>query len=118
MNVNKVKREPVEVELDKIRHLKYTLNSFAEMEDKYGSVDVALKAMEKGSIKAVRFMLWIGLIHEDPTLTELEVGAMIEPQDLEELAKKMNQTMGADLPEKDEPGVVLPNVITPGPVNN
>ena len=99
-NVNKVKRPPVVVQLDKERTLKYTLNSFAEMEDRYGTVDDGLKAMEKGSIKAVRFMLWAGLIHEDEDLTEKEVGAMIEIADLQELSKQMNKVMSADLPDK------------------
>lgn len=98
-NVEKVKRNPVYVELDKSRQLKYTLNSFAEMEDRYGSVDDALKAVEKGKIKAVRFMLWAGLIHEDENLTEKQVGAMIEVQDLDALSAKMNETMSGDLPD-------------------
>jgi hypothetical protein len=99
-NVKKVKRAPVIIELDKARTLKYTLNSFAEMEDKYGSVDAALKKMEQGSIKAVRFMLWAGLIHEDETLTEQQVGAMIEVLDLETIVEKMSHSMDLDLPDK------------------
>lgn len=102
MNVDKVKREPVYVELDKKRELKFTLNSFAEMEDKFGSVDLALEKMEKGSIKAVRFMLWAGLIHEDDELTEKQVGNMIELQDLQELSDKMNKVMTNDLPAEEQ----------------
>lgn len=101
-NVNKVKREKVFIELDKQRELKYTLNSFAEMEDKYGTVDDALKEMEKGSIKAVRFMLWAGLIHEDDELTEKQVGKLVELQDLESLSSKMNDVMTTDLPTDNQ----------------
>lgn len=109
-DVAKVKRQPVYIELDgKQRQLKYTLNSFAEMEEKYGSVDAALKAMEDGSIKAVRFMLWIGLMHDDEDLTEKQVGGMIELSDLEELSKKMNETMSLDLPDKKETATTSPN---------
>jgi hypothetical protein len=109
-NVNQVKRNPVYVDLDKQRQLKYTLNSFAEMEDRYGSVDDALKAVEKGKIKAVRFMLWTGLIHEDENLTEKQVGAMIEVQDLDSLSAKMNETMAGDLPDqKIKEAVANPN---------
>jgi hypothetical protein len=108
-NVNKVKREPVMVMLDKERQLKFTLNSFSEMEERYGSIDDAVAAMEKGSIKAIRFMLWCGLTSDDETLTEKQVGGMIELQDLEELAQKMNQVMGMDMPEKSEGS--SPNVV-------
>lgn len=101
-NVNKVKRKPVYIELDKPRQLKFTLNSFAEMEDRYGTVDDALKAMEGGSIKAIRFMLWAGLIHEDEELTEKKVGVLIELQDLAELSEQLNLVMGADLPDKGD----------------
>lgn len=101
-NVNKVKRKPVYIELDKTRQLKFTLNSFAEMEDRYGTVDDALKAMEGGSIKAIRFMLWAGLIHEDEELTEKKVGVLIELQDLAELSEQLNLVMGADLPDKGD----------------
>jgi hypothetical protein len=99
-NVNKVKRPPIYITLDKERQLKYTLNSFALMEDRYNSVDDALKAMEGGSVKAVRFMLWVGLIHEDKTLTEEQVGDMIELSDIEDIAQKMNEVMTVDLPDK------------------
>jgi len=111
MNVNKVKRPPVYVDLDKKRQLKYTLNSFAEMEDRYGSVDIALKAMEDGKIKAIRFMLWIGLINEDEDLTEKQLGGMIEINDLQALSDKMNQVMAADLPAEED-AAKGPNVVT------
>lgn len=102
-NVNKVKRAPVYITIGgEQKQLKYTLNSFAEMEERYGTIDDAMKAMEKGSIKAVRFMLWAGLCHDDDSLTEREVGSKLEVQDLEELAAKMNEVMTSDLPDKED----------------
>lgn len=112
-NVNKVKRSPVFISLDKDRQLKYTLNAFAEMEERYGSVDEAVKAMEKGSIKAIRFMLWAGLIHEDKSLTEEQVGDLIDIADMQEIADKMNLTMSGDLPQREEASD--PNVVSPTP---
>lgn len=100
-NVKQIKRAPVTITLDKERTLKYTLNAFAEMEERYGTVDAAIEAMESGSIKGIRFMLWAGLIDEDETLTEQQVGAMIELQDLPELAEKMNAVMTVDLPDPE-----------------
>lgn len=102
-NVNKVKRAPVFIELDgKQMELKFTLNSFAEMEDRYGTVDAALEQMQKGSIKSVRFMLWAGLIHSDDSITEKYVGGLIELQDLQELSDKLNAVMTQDLPDDEQ----------------
>ena len=68
-NLAKIHRPKVYVEMDKPRALEYKLRAFARMEEKYGSIDKAMKAMEDGSIEAISFMLWCGLVHEDPTLT-------------------------------------------------
>lgn len=108
-NVNKVKRAPVYVEIDKTRQLRYTLNSFALMEDRYNTIDEAMKLMEGGSVKAIRFLLWIGLIHEDKSLTEEMVGDMIELGDLADIAQMVNTAMSVDLPDQSAT-VVDPNV--------
>lgn len=107
--VQSVKRKPIKIFLDKERELKYDLNSFAEMEEKYGTIDKAIKAMENGSIKAIRFILWAGLIHEDDSITEKDVGAMITMQDLEQLSEKLNTAMSGDLPEPEDKELQGPN---------
>lgn len=99
-NVTQMKRKQTFIELDKERELIYDLNSFAELEERYGTVDDALGQMEKGSIKAIRCVLWVGLIAEDETLTEKQVGRMITIQDLERLSETMNEAMTNDLPDR------------------
>ena len=107
-NIKKLKREPVVVDIgDGIeRKLRYTLNSFALIEEKYGTIDKAMEALKSGSIAAVRFALWVGLIHEDENLSEHYVGNQIDLSDLEYLAEKMNKAMIGDLPQDE---VVNPN---------
>lgn len=106
--IQKVRRAPVKIDIgDGIeRRLRYTLNAFALIEEKYGTIDEAMKVMEAGSIAAVRFALWAGLVHEDENLTEHYVGSQIELADLEDLAEKMNEAMMGDLPQDK---VVSPN---------
>lgn len=101
-DLKKIRRKEIIVDLDRPRKLVYDLNAFAEMEDAYGSVDEAIVVMEKGSIKAVRFMLWAGLVSDDPTLTVQDVGALVGLADLGELAEHMNDAMSLDLPERVE----------------
>jgi hypothetical protein len=101
-NLKDVRQKGIPLQLDKERVLKFTLNSFAELEDMYGSVDQAMKSLEGGSMKAVRTLLWAGLIHEDPTLTPQTVGAMITMDDLETISASLITAMNLSMPEKDD----------------
>lgn len=107
-NIKKLKREPIVIDIgDGVeRTLRYTLNSFALIEEKYGTIDKAMEALNSGSIAAIRFVLWAGLVHEDENLSEHHVGNQIDLSDLEDLAEKMNKAMMGDLPQDE---VVNPN---------
>jgi len=107
-NIEKVRKAPVVIDIgDGIeRKLRYTLNSFALIEEKYGTIDKAMEVLKSGSIAAIRFALWAGLIHEDENLSEHYVGNQIDLSDLEDLAEKMNKAMMGDLPQDE---VVNPN---------
>ena len=54
--------------------LKYDLNSFAEIEETHGSISEIVEKMENGSIKAIRAMIWAGLLCNENPPTEKEVG--------------------------------------------
>ena len=84
---NKQKNE-VKITLDKERTLRFTLNSLAELEDAFGVSLSQLGEVELG-IKAVRTMLWAGLIHEDEELTERQVGNMVDFDNLQEVQEKV-----------------------------
>lgn len=107
-NLNKARAKVTRITLsDGVeRELKYTLNAMAEMEDRYGSVDAAFKALESNSMKAVRFILWAGLMHSDEGLTEQQVGALIDIQCMEEISNIMNEAFSSDMPEETKS---LPN---------
>lgn len=102
----------IPIELDKERTLKFDLNAFIELETIYGSVQAVLDRMQTGSIKAVRDILWAGLIHEDESLTPKAVGAMIDMSNLEELTSALTRAVEGALPSSDnktEDRVELPN---------
>jgi hypothetical protein len=107
-DIVKVRKAPVKVDIGdgQERHLRYTLNAFALIEEKYGTIDKAMEILKSGSIAAVRFALWAGLVHEDENLSEHYVGSQIDLSDLEGLAEKMNKAMMGDLPQDE---VVNPN---------
>lgn len=104
-NVNDVKNKVVKITLlDGVeRTLRYDLNAMAELEDRYGSVDAAFEAMDNNSIKAIRCVLWAGLIHEDADLTEQKVGSLIDMQYLQGLMESVGQAFNADMPVQELP---------------
>ena len=101
--VNEVKIKNIPVILDKERTLRFDLNAFAELEDNYGTIDEALGAMEKGSIKALRAILWAGLMHEDDSLTLKDVGRLITLGDLPKLTEGIQQAISNSVPQSEGP---------------
>lgn len=99
-NVKDIKSKAVKITLtDGVeRTIKFTLNAMAELEDRYGSVEEAFKQLDNNSIKAVRCILWAGLIHEDPDLTEQQVGNLIDIQYMQELMASLNDAFDSDMP--------------------
>lgn len=102
-NVEVVKEKDTKITLaDGIeRTLKYDLNALAELEDRYGSVDAAFDAMDNDSIKAIRCVLWAGLIHEDENLTEKQVGSLIDMAFLRDMVGTLGNALASDMPSPD-----------------
>lgn len=86
---NKQKNE-VSIMLDKKRTIRFTLNALAEIEDALGVPLSKLSEVELG-VKTVRTMLWAGLLHEDETLTEKQVGNWVDFDNLEEVQTKVTE---------------------------
>lgn len=99
--MNEFKNKGVKINLDKERNLIYDMNALSEIEDRYETIDNAFKNLSKGSIKATRFLLWCGLISEDETLTERQVGAMITIGELEGVATKLAEAMAISTPKSE-----------------
>lgn len=85
------------------RTLKYTLNALAELEERYGTVDEAFKALDAGSIKAIRFVIWAGLIDSDETITEKQVGSLLDLGNLATITESITAAMNNDIPDSDTP---------------
>lgn len=99
MSKNNVKDKEFPIDLDKERHLRLDLNAFCLLEDAYGDAFAVLEGAEKGSIKALRAVVWAGLAHEDEALTEKEVGRMINPGNLAEVSQTIQEIIGYYLPD-------------------
>ena len=92
-------KQTVSIELGgEERNLKYDLNAFAELEDMYGSPQKAMDALEEGSFKSLRALVWVGLLHENPDLTERTVGSWLDLNNMKLVAEKIGQAINKAMP--------------------
>lgn len=111
-NVREIRIKPIHVVLDKPRTIVFDLNSFAELEDQFGSVQAVLDQMSSGSVKALRLLLWAGLMHEDPNLTPKDAGKLIQFGDVAVLTDIINAALDAAQP-KDQQDLATLNPTLP-----
>lgn len=97
--LNDVKRKPIYINLKGEEHeIVFSLEAFAELEERYGTVDDAMEEINKGKIKDIKFFLWTALLHEDNPLSENEVAKAIDIRDLKEIVANVMKALGADAP--------------------
>jgi len=64
----------VPVKLDRLRHLKFSFNALADLQD----IDPKIFTKNLGDLAVIRRYLWAGMKHEDNALTEQKVGEILE----------------------------------------
>lgn len=96
-------KKMVAIELDKARNLYYNLNAIAEIEDKLGIPLSKMGEVDLG-VKSIRTMLWAGLIHEDPELTEVEVGNLVDFENISYVQEKVGEAFAAATEKKSQAG--------------
>ena len=96
------------------RYVRFDLNAFAEMENAYGSMDAANEALSKGTMKDIRRILWLGLIHDQAVLDEVtgepvrynltvyQVGKWLTPTNMKDVMKKLMDAINGSMPEDSE----------------
>lgn len=104
-----------EVVLDgKTYHLTFDLNALCELEDKYGSLDGAMKRLssiggaDKKVMKDIRFLLWQALKHENDELTESQAGKLVTIQNMQVVSDALGYAMQKAAPEPDEKNATSP----------
>lgn len=110
MNLADVKEKTVPIVLQdgKERHLRFTLNALALLEEKYGSVDKAFELVQSGnSIIGLRYLLWAGLSWEDDDLTEKDVGNLIDIGYMSEMMEKLGFALDSSLPVDEQAQAIL-----------
>jgi len=114
---------PVEVRLDRVRHLIMDLNAYEELENIYENeppifitdTDGAKKEIasligkafeylstDRKKIKHIKNFLYAGLLHEDSTLTPAKVGTLISGINITEITDQIWQAVAQATPDAKE----------------
>jgi len=87
----------VSIEADKARNLRYTFNSLMILEEHLGKSITEIG--ENISFKDINCLVWVGLLHEEPSLTKEQAGdiidACIENEGLQSLIEKAGKALSA-----------------------
>lgn len=81
--------------------MNFDLNAMAELEDIFGSLQTAIAELKKKKLKAVRSFLYSVLKSTDETLTEFEVGKLIDMNNFTSIEKAITKLINNAF-EEDE----------------
>lgn len=87
---------------DKTRHILFDMNAMAELEEMYGSYGEALEALNSGSFRAMRALLYCGLLHEDPEMTLQKAGTLVAMSQMDVLSDALVAAMQDAVPTKKQ----------------
>lgn len=94
----------VAIELDRTRTLKYDLNALILLEENLGVTIDKLGEVQMG-LRTLRTLIWAGLIHEDPELTQEQVGSWIDISNIHTIREKFIEAFRAATgPTEETPG--------------
>ena len=71
--------------------LNFDLNAMAELEDIFGSLQIAIAELKKKKLKAVRSFLYAVLKSSDENLSEFEVGKLIDMNNFTSIEKAITK---------------------------
>lgn len=95
-----LKNEGVKLKLNgKQIEIKCNLNVFCELENIYSNPDEIFEALGKGSLKAIRGIIWANYKTIDPNITPEEVGAMIDFKDIDYISDIIVQSIDRSMPD-------------------
>ena len=81
--------------------MNFDLNAMAELEDIFGSLQIAITELKKKKLKAVRAFLYSVLKSSDENLTEFEVGKLIDMNNFTTIEKAITKLINNAF-EEDE----------------
>lgn len=82
--------------------MNFDLNAMAELEDIFGSLQIAIAELKKKKLKAVRSFLYAVLKSTDESLTEFEVGRLIDMNNFTTIERAITKLINNAFEEGEE----------------
>lgn len=82
--------------------MNFDLNAMAELEDIFGSLQIAIAELKKKKLKAVRSFLYAVLKSTDESLTEFEVGRFIDMNNFTTIERAITKLINNAFEEGEE----------------
>lgn len=82
--------------------MNFDLNAMAELEDIFGSLQIAIAELKKKKLKAVRSFLYAVLKSTDENLTEFEVGRLIDMNNFTSIERSITKLINNAFEEGEE----------------
>jgi len=92
----------VALKLDRVRHFCIDFNALALMEERTGRNILDPRSFEDVNMRTMRTIIHCALRHEDDTLTEHDVGALISPTNLPYVMTRLSEAWRATNGEASE----------------
>lgn len=89
----------VPIELDRPRTLRLDLNAMVRFEEQTGRDLLNDGGINLRRMRELHVLLWACLLHEDPSLTLDQVGAMIHLGNMQYVAEQVAKVWAASMPE-------------------
>lgn len=113
MNLNDLAPEPIIIQLDRQRKLEYRFRAWRYLEAHFGSQEAVLAAVagllpkkrgeKRGPIlENLLYLIWAGLLREDPALTVEQVEDMLEPARIPEYITLVSRAIAQAFPAGDQ----------------
>lgn len=101
-----MKDEGVKITLgNKDFEVKFDLNALCNLQDEFGELDEAFKSLDMKDLKKIRKLLRIALANgENIDITELEVGALINLDNIHEVTDTLTKALNGAMPSTTEEG--------------
>lgn len=83
--------------------VRFDLNALCVMQEKFGDITEAFNGLDKSDFKKIRSLLHVGLANgEHEEITEKEVGALIDMQNIGEVVDSLTKAFSDSMPEAEE----------------
>jgi len=91
----------VTIDLDRERVLRFDFNALSLFEETTGLNSLDASIWGALNAKNLRAMLWAALRHEDPSLTQEQVGSMLHSGNIAYITERITEAYKASTPDKN-----------------